>query len=337
MNKNLKIILTTICILVLITGLFVLRYARQVSLQNPDDLMGNTAYNLNNGGTFCERNGKVFFSNSNDSNALYVMNSDETEPRKILSTAVVSINADDHRIYYSMSANSHGQGLGYVRKSAGLYSVDHKGNDSICYTTNPVAQALLYGNRLYYQNYIKNSGTTVYSITKDRENAHEIIDQFVNFTNPHLGYIYYGNMDKNHHLYAFDPVTEQTQEYLDLDVYMPVFDSDGFIYYIDPTNDYELHRYDTRSDTDMTISTERLDFFNKYGDLIYYQVSYQNPALHRVNTDGSNDIIIAEGIYKDIQTTSNYVYFRSYDDDTITYHANHYGTLRVDYFNPGVK
>ena len=44
----------------------------------PEDTIGNTAGNLNNGGLFCEYDGKVYFSNAYDSGTLYVMNPDET-------------------------------------------------------------------------------------------------------------------------------------------------------------------------------------------------------------------------------------------------------------------
>ena len=334
MNKNLKALLITLCVLLVITSFFVVRFFIDKSHLNPDDHVGNSAYNLNNGGKFCEINDKVYFANSYDSDALYVMNSDETNAKKITSTSVVSINADDHRIYYSMSPKSNGQGLGYIRKSAGLYSINHSGRDSICYTTNPVAQCLLYGNTLYYQNYIKNSGTSIYAITTDRNNNHEVINQFVTFTNPYWGYIYYGNMSDNHHLYIYDPLTMQSESYWAHDVYMPVYDSDGWIYFIDPNTDYELHRYNPQSETEEIITDQRVDFYNKIGDIIYYQVSVGDPALHRVMASGGEDIVIAEGVYNDIQTTSNYVYFRPFDNDTVTFHANHYGTLKVNEFRP---
>lgn len=337
MNKNVKAILITLCILLTISVIYIVRYVMDQKSLNSEDYIGNTVYNLLNDGKFCEHDGKVYFANSYDNDALYVMNSDETNVKKIISTAVISLNVDDSRVYYSMSAKSSGQGLGYVRKSAGLYSITHNGSSSICYTTNPVASALLYGNRLYYQNYIKSSGTTIYSVTTHKKDNHQVVDQMISFVNPHWGYIYYGNMSDNHHLYIYDPTTEQSEDYWAHDVYMPAYDDDGWIYFIDPNTDYELHRYNPQSDTEETITNERLDFYNKIGDLIYYQVSVNDPALHRVNTDGNNDIVIAEGVYKDIQTTSNYVYFRPFDNDNVTYHANHYGTLKVEQFDPGIK
>lgn len=330
MKKTTKTLLITGSILLLIIILEVINLLRPSITKNPDDFVGNTASNLYNGGTFCEYNGKVYFSNSNDNNALYVMNSDETKATKLRDVAVISINVDPHRIYYSMAASTNGTGLGYIRKSAGLYSISYNGGNSTCYTTNPVASALLYGNKLYYQNYQKASGTSIFSITTDRKNDHEVVDQMVAFTNPVNDTIYFGNMDQNHNLYAYDTVTEASGEILDLDVYMPLVEGD-WVYYIDPTNNYSLNRCFLSTGETQILVDERIEFFNKYGDLIYYQTN-KNPALHRILYDGSNDTIISEGIYTNIQTTSNYVYFRSYENPTVTYHASHNGSSAEPFY-----
>lgn len=333
MNKIVKTILTTIIIMAIIAGLVLYGIFKGRVSSNPDDWVGNSASNLNNGGTFCEYDGKVYFANSADNDALYVMNSDETGVKKITDTAVLSINVDSDRIYYAMSAHTNGQGLGYIRKSAGLYSISHGGRNSICYTTNPVASVLLYGNKLYYQNYLKSSGTTMYSIGTDRKDDHQIINQMVNLNSVSNGKIYFGNMDENHHLYEYDPASELYMAALDVDMFMPVVE-DGWIYYMDPTEKYSLRRYSLQSGESQLLSSERLEGFNKYGDFIYYQTNSDSPALHRMYYDGTNDTIIAEGIYCDIQTTSYYVYFRSFENKSVTYHCNHYGTVKVEPFNP---
>ena len=334
MNKTLKtilIILATVVIVALLVSYSI--FKGRVS-SNPDNWVGNTASNLNNGGTFCEYDGKVYFANSADNDALYVMNSDETGVKKITDTAVLSINADSDRIYYAMSINTNGTGLGYIRKPAGLYSIKHNGNSSICYTTNPVASALLYGNTLYYQNYQKSSGTTIYSIETNRKNNHEILNQMVNFTCALNDRIYFGNMDGNHHLFEFDPMSELAIATADVDMFMPVVEPDGWVYYMDPTEKYSLRRYSLQTGESQLLSSERLESFNKYGDFIYYQTNSSSPALHRIYYDGTNDTIIADGIYCDIQTTSYYVYFRPFNQPSVTYHCNHYGTIKVEPFNP---
>lgn len=334
MTNKTKTIIITAAIFIILAVLVIIKTLVPKLQKNENNFTGNTASNLNNGGTFCEYDGRVYFANSNDNDALYVMDSDETHVKKITDTAVLALNVDAHRIYYSMSTKSNGQGLGYIRKNAGLYSINYNGNSSTCYTTNPVANAFLYGNQLYYMNYQKNSGTTVYSITTDRKNNHEVINQMVTLTNAMNGSLYFGNMDGNHYLYAFDPVTEASGTFLEKDMYIPVIDTDGWVYYLDPTDNYSLVKTSLSTGEDIKLADGRLEFFNKYGEMIYYQVNSPTPALHRVYSDGTNDMVISEGIFSDIQTTSNYVYFRLFEEPSVTYHANHFGTIKVEPFVP---
>ena len=51
---------------------------------NDDATVGNTPGNLNNGGYFCEMDGRVYFANAYDNFALYSMNPEQPE-RKIRS------------------------------------------------------------------------------------------------------------------------------------------------------------------------------------------------------------------------------------------------------------
>lgn len=338
-KSNKKVLITfSIILVVLLLAVFLYNYTSKVPSNDPS-YIGNTASNLYNGGTFCEHDGKVFFANGYDSDSLYIMNSDESHVKKLNSVAVASINADDHRAYYSQTGKSSGKGLGYVRKTTGLFSCNYKGNKAICYTQNPVGVAILCGDNLIYQNFVKKVGTTIYSITTNKENNHEIIDQMISPACSYNGSIFYGNLSRDHYLYIYDIVTNATEIYLEKEVYNPVYFSDGCIYYIDPTTDYELHKYAPYDGSDVTLSTERVDLFNINGNYVYYQVSVgDSPALHRVNTDGTNDIVIADGIFKDLQTTSKYVYFRPFnsEDNPVMYHVPHDST-NVSVFDPGVK
>lgn len=336
-KKKILIIVTAIVILLVVSTL-IINYASRVPKNDPT-LVGNTASNLYNGGLFCEHDNKVFFANAYDSDSLYVMNSDESGVKKLLNVAVASINADDHRIYYSQTGKSGGKGLGYVRKTTGLFSCNYHGNKSICYTQNPIGVAILCGNNIYYQNYRKKVGTTIYSITTNKENNHEVIDQMINPSSIYNGTMFYGGVTSSHSLYTYTINTGIEESYWDHNVYNPTYYSDGCIYYIDPDTDYELHRYEPYNDADIALSTERIDMYNLYGNYAYYQVSTgDTPALHRVNLDGSDDVIIAEGIYKGLQSTSKYLYFTPFDfeSDSVVYHVAH-GSSTVSVFDPGIK
>jgi len=335
MDKNRKSIIiissTVVSLILLAIILFFLNRPRN----NPSNIVGNTPSNLYNGGTFCQHGNKVFFSNSSDNDSLYVMNLDESKSKKIVSNAVLSINADDEWIYYSLSGKSSGTGLGYVRKSAGMYGCNYKGTKSLCYTQNPVATLTLFGNNLYYQNYIKSEGTSLYAISINKTDNHQINKDMINpscFVN---GYMYFSGLSDDHYLYVMDPITEATSSIYDSDIYLPVYHTDGWIYYLNPSEKYTLHRINPSNGDDITISTDRIDFFNIWNGYIYYQVSYgSNPALHRVNSDGTNNVVLAEGVYNNLQTTDAYMYYRSYEDPSITYHIKH-GDTQPELFTPG--
>ena len=88
MKKTLRTVLV-IVIIIAIIGLLVLVRAlgdRSVLIpENDPATIGNTPGNLYNGGTFCEADGKVYFSNPYDGGTIYVMNSDQTDIRKLVS------------------------------------------------------------------------------------------------------------------------------------------------------------------------------------------------------------------------------------------------------------
>ena len=67
-KKNIIIICIVVCIL---AALFAVAMLTGKIPMNDAYTVGNTAGNLNNGGLFCESDGKVFFANAYDNNALY--------------------------------------------------------------------------------------------------------------------------------------------------------------------------------------------------------------------------------------------------------------------------
>ena len=73
MKKYLKIIIPLI--LICITGLVIYHFVSKVKL-NSSYVNGNTAGNLYNAGLFCESDGEVFFSNTNDNGRLYAIDAD---------------------------------------------------------------------------------------------------------------------------------------------------------------------------------------------------------------------------------------------------------------------
>ena len=76
MSSKAKNILIVSITGVIIIALFVIFFLTSKVTMNEDYVSGNSAGNLNNGGFFCESNGRVYFANAYDNNTLYSMNAD---------------------------------------------------------------------------------------------------------------------------------------------------------------------------------------------------------------------------------------------------------------------
>jgi hypothetical protein len=77
-----------------------------------------------------------------------------------------------------------------------------------------------------------------------------------------------------------------------------------------------------------------LDYFNIYGDIIYYQKSSSTePALKRMNVDGSNPEIVDEGNFQNLNITSRYVYYNAFDIPIPVYKTSTYGPINIETFD----
>ena len=56
-------------------------------------------------GLFCESDGEVFFSNTNDNGRLYAMNIDGSNIHKLSNDTAMYINADKNYVYYVRNNN----------------------------------------------------------------------------------------------------------------------------------------------------------------------------------------------------------------------------------------
>ncbi len=335
MNKK-SIITLSIIVFILALLIFFSVYSSKMPL-NDNGVIGNTACNLNNNGLFCENDGIVYFSNPYDNGALYSMDVNEGNVKKILNVGVKSINADSRRIYYSMSGASGGKGLGFVRRAKGLYSIKKNGSGSICYTQDAVGIASLSGSNLYYQHYRNNSGTDLDKIRIDKKDNRTVVANMVSPAGLDYGTLYYAGASEDMYLYALDTATDISTCLYERQMYNPVYIG-GDIYYIDLESNYILHRYNLSSGEDIALTNERVEMFNVCNNEIYYQSNSSKPdaALKRISIDGGEPEIIAEGVFCDINATSTYVYFHKYDEDVPIYHQMLYGDINVGTFDPGV-
>lgn len=313
-----------------------LAFSRRIT-PNEDYETGNTAGNLNNKGLFCEQDGVVYFSNAYDHNVLYSMNPDESECKRLNDVGVSSINADPERIYYSQTGTADGSGLGYVRNTTGMYYCGHNGKGTFCYTKDPVGILALSGNYLFYQHYQENVGVPLNKISLNKKESTEVIPDMVSPASVVNGTIYYAGNSEDHYLYALDTITDTSTLLWEHPVWNPVYQN-GYFYFMDLSSNYSLHRYDPATGEDLALTKERIDFFNVYDTIIYYQTTdTSSPALKRIYIDGNGEETVMEGIFESVNITSQYAYFNEYDKPTPVYHQSTYGAVNPGVFNPTLE
>lgn len=297
-----------------------------------DGIIGNTAGNLNNRGLFCESDGYVYFANSYDDNSLYRMKPDQTEMERLYSMKVSYINAGGNYVFFHGQTNSVNSGLGVVVTKPGMYQISKTGKDFRTLTMEVSQNFLLVGNRIYLQQYNEQDGTTFSVMNLRNRKLTQLLDYMINPSCYLDGKFYYNGMYKDHYLYSYNAETQTEEVIWKGDCWNPIYDG-SYVYYMDVSNNYHLCRYSIPNNTVEILSRERLDSFNLYGNIIYYQVSsYSEPALKRMRTDGSEVVTIAEGVYTDINITSEYTYFRAFEDERTTYFTKTFGAPSVKEF-----
>lgn len=332
-QKNI-LILSITAVIFLILLLFVILSGRIP--MNDEFTVGNTPGNLNNGGYFCEMDGRVYFANAYDNYALYSMNPDETDLVKFNEGAVSSINAArtracaaaDLRVVEIVSG-----GIGSAVRMAGIYRSNLKGKSVIGLDRCDIVSMQLCGNYLYYEKYDKQIGTSLDKVRIDKKDRQTVAKAIINPNCYVNGKIYYNGTAEDHYLHALDVTTDKDAVVWQGNIWNPIL-QDGYVYYMDVGENYRLCRYNLSNNMVEVLTNDRIDMFNVYGNYIYYQVSSSSsPALKRMMTDGSSQELVREGVYQNINITSEYVYFNSFNEATPVYKTYTYGPINVTTFD----
>lgn len=316
--KHLKPIIIVIVILIIAGFLSILTYRGDKIPSNPEGTIGNTAGNLNNGGLFCEHEGRVYFANSNDKNCLYSMNVDETDVKKIFEGNICNILAGGDYLYYFMREPI-GTSLDKLRVSHAFYRSNLHGDKVKNITNDVVVHAQLVNNSLYLMTMVDNN-PCFYRINTDRSDKTLLTNAVVNPSCVKDNKIYYNGTHTNHYLYSLNTENDVSEIFWKGNIWYPVLDGNYF-YYLDVENDYRLCRYDYTQEVIEVLTHDRVECFNIGSGYLYYQSNSQTePALKRMNLDGSDLTVIAEGNYTAIHITSEYVYFKEFGEEN-WYHS----------------
>lgn len=336
MAKRTRNILLLFCTILLFAVIISVSILAGRTPMNPEGTIGNTAGNLNNRGLFCEYNGLVYFSNPYDNGALYSMKPDESHMKKLGFAPIELINAGGHYLYYFQTSADGSAGLGYVRTRNGIYRSNLRGKKAVCFSTDTAFSIQLVDNFLYYL-VSDAKGPHFYKQKIDCSNEVLLSNTQINPACVVGKQIYYNGTEEDHALYAFDTVTDSSSTVWEGNLWNPIVEGD-YVYYMDVANNYRLCRYSFSGNVIEVLTNDRIDTYNLCGGMIYYQKSSSvEPCLKRMNLDGSNPEVVAEGIFSDINATSQYVYFHPFGNTVPTYRTPVNGAIRVETFDAAMQ
>lgn len=333
--KNILAILITGVVFIILAALVL--FTGHVRL-NDESTVGNTAGNLNNKGYFCEHDGRVYFANAYDNYALYSMNPDETDVKRLRDGSASYICAGGDYLYYSVENRGGGSELGSVRGAYGIYRSKLNGKNATGMDRCHVASMQLCGNYLYYTKLDTQTSVSLEKIKIDKKEKVTVNpEENINPASYVNGAIYYCGTNKDHYLHALNTANDSSSTVWQGSVWNPVYQN-GYVYFMDVGNHYKLCRYSMSAGSEEVLTDERVDLFNVYGNYIYYQtVSKTAPALKRISIGGGEPETVREGTYQNINITSEYVYFNSFGEPTPVYKTSTYGPVNVTTFSAGMQ
>lgn len=335
MSNKIKGILIIAAVFAIVIGVFVLSSISGKIPENPEGTVGNIAGNLNNKGLFCETEDKIYFANAYDNYRLYSMNKDESEITRVGTVSVQYLCNGGNYLYYYQSSSEGGSGLGYVRTISGLYRMDLKKHAVKGISRAGSGMVQLLNNEVYYQHYTKEDGVSLYAASLDGKSNSLVLADTISPSCVWNNQIYFTYTGDSRGLYVLDPITKTVSQQAQGNIWFPQIQN-SYVYYMDADNDYRLCRFLlSEPETSVEIlTTDRVDTFLVYGDMIYYQKNdAEAPALKRMALDGSNNEVVANGNYENLNGASDYIYFNSFGETTPVYHTPAYGAVQVSEFD----
>ena len=324
------IVIAAAILLIAFTVFYIIHASHKIDI--PPGTVGTTAGNLYNDGLFCEEGGKVYFANSYDEGCLYVMNPDQTEIKKLYNLKSKFINVGGDYVFFYGKAISQSQGLGSVVSKPGMYMIKKNGKGIDALTKDTSQCMLLVGDYIYYQHYTPKGAADFERINLRKRESEPCLDYFITPASYYGGNIYFNGQYEDHHLYTYNVSSGEVSDIWGGDIWNPICTGD-YVYYMDVLNNYRLCRYSISRNTIEILTKDRIDFFNVYDNIIFYQKSStSDPGLHRMNIDGTNNVLIARGVYNSINITAQYTYFMEFGNSTTTYYTPTLGSVDVREF-----
>lgn len=335
-----RFILIAIIVILAIIVISVFSYLKNRTHFNNADVSGNIGGNYYNSGLFCEHNDTVYFANPYDDYALYKMTPQGTNAEKLSSDKVSFINADNHYIYYvrdNISKSHSGSSLGFIQQASnGLCRINHNGKDTLLLDADPSLYAALSGNYIYYIHYDKETASTLYKVKIDATEKQKVDASPLLLSPAANGTLCYNGVSGNHNIWSFNASNDGSSLLYEGNCWNPI-DDGSYIYFMDCENDYHLTRIAKNGQEKTDLSQCRVDCYNVYGDYVYYEKNDINNDIHMLCrkslSPSGEEEVVAEGVFCDINITSNYVYFRNFNNQDEFFQTPTTGAIDVEPFS----
>lgn len=337
MAKTLLKVLIILSSITIIAILAVLVYSSGRTYYNEEDEIGNTSGNIYNGGLFCEKDGKIFFSNDAADGKLYVMDLDCSNIKKIYDDKAVFINADGNYIYYVRANNTREDTRGSIMMfyNTGVFRLNYNGGNLLAYTGNPGAYLMLHGNYLYFQRYDAHIGLYLYRYKIDGKEERLLLkDAVIPFTVQNNSLLYTG-YSVDHNINAMDLKSFTTRTKITGNIAYPITTKDA-IYYINMDKDYHIYRMNLDGSDPVPVIKKRCSTYNITNDgrYLFYQVDdTKHNGINRYDLKTEKNDVLMEGDFKQIHVTTNYVFFKDFDNEN-TYIIGTGAGKDINTFNP---
>ena len=285
--------------------------------------MQNNGYgNLINGGYAAYDDGYIYFTNSfapNISEAdckLYRVNSDWTEPTKILDDTAECINIVGDWIYYINQSDE-----------CKLYKARKDGTQRTILHDEKCSSVYVQGDWIYYSTCsrvsLKNVGE-IYKMKTDGSNKEKLSDDCAESMIVRDEWIYYSSEtdvpgEVLPETYLYKMKTDGTERNIVSDEEIHIFVLyDQWIYYIGENN--KMYMMDISGNNKRIITEDKVLSLNTDGKWIYYCNSSDFEKLYRIKPDGSGKEKLSEIRSPFIHIVGDWIYFiYFYKDDMSPY------------------
>lgn len=318
--------------------IFLPKFFSRVTPYEDEHTIGNSSGNLLNGGLFCEdaEEKRIYFSNMNDNGTLYSMDLELGDLQKVYDDNVSYINSAGKYLFYTRRNDKKGA-VGNIFLSfsnVGLYRLHKKSKNLGQLYNGPTQTATLYGNNVYYQHYEEGSGLDLYRSAIDGKSDTLLTEDGATPCCIVNDRIYYAGYDADHYIHSMS--LNGGEETIYRGNCTNVLYRNNMIYYMDMDQDYKLACVHADGTEPALLTDKRICAYNfSYdGNKIYYQVdnATDDNGLYELDLASGTSNLVISGDYNYIHTTSQYIFFASYDLKKM-YYIGKNGAIKG--FNPG--